>query len=150
MAGSHEPGHQPEKACGEVLSLGVSSVLQGWHPATVLPFIFRSPVGRRAHSSPLTALAVFHAAFGHLSAVAAMGSKHVSEREVKNTRCEGNHRGSFQPGGVHRMTPFGMWPRTRIDRPAKDETGRTAVIDPDWSHMWLTWSMTLLKSLTST
>lgn len=28
------------------------------------------------------------------------------------------------------MTPFGMWPRTGTDRPAKDETGHTAVIDP--------------------
>lgn len=143
MVGSHE--------LVEVLSLGASSMLQGWSTATVLPFIFRSSVlGRRAYCSPLTELAVFHAAFGHLSAVAAIGSKHVSEREVKNTRCERNHRGSFQPGGVHRMTPFGMWPRTGIDRPAKDETGHTAVIDPDWSQMWLTWSMTLLKSLTST
>lgn len=61
-----------------------------------------------------------------------------------------NHRGSFGPAGMHQMTQFGMRPRTGRDRPAKDETGHTVIIDPGPSQMWLTWSMTLLKSLTST
>lgn len=61
-----------------------------------------------------------------------------------------NHKGSFGPAGMHQMTQFGMRPRTGRDRPAKDETGHTVIIDPGPSQMWLTWSMTLLESLTST
>ena len=61
-----------------------------------------------------------------------------------------NHWGSFRPAGVHQITQFGMRPRTGRDRPAKDETGHTVIIDPDSSQMWLTWSVTLLKPLTST